>query len=342
MKSEINIPSYWAKPPEMKEMDGTIHSRYLAGAFEVGSSMGFHIFGNNGSIKVYPALMFRESEAFVTLFQKEFGGHKHKIKNSKSWRWSLSGQKAAEVAANMKPYCVSRREIVGAMQEWLIAADGKNNMKIALEVKNRHNFSIGSAEDYRLLANDPAFIAGVIDNKGWIKALHDNGRIYPSIGIRSKNKGLLDALSCVHGGKPKTEKRKGGSIGDRIIQEKEESYILEIPQGATKKLLELIEKYLIKKPFNGWNKRVVDELRGQRVARAQQLQAVVSRELEELRRGERELLSTRKDLAEQFRVHPETVDRMLELLPQGLRNEWGRKVHKLAHAYHELALKNRS
>jgi hypothetical protein len=241
----------------------------------------------------------------------------------------------------MMPYCVSRREITGAMQEWLIAGEG-NNLKIVQEVKNRHNFNVGSAKDYQLLANDPAFVAGVVDNKGWIKALHDEGYIYPFIEIRSKNKELLNALGCTHGGKLITEMGKKGSIGNRIIQEKEETYILKIPQGATRKLLELIEKYLIKKPFDGWNKRAIDELRLRKIDRAQQLQDIISLELRELAEKKRKLLSTRKDLAGQFRVHPETIDRMLESLPEHLRSEWRQKVHKLAHAYHEQILKNKS
>lgn len=229
--------------------------RYLAGALAVGGSILFRPSIRRGKTSTsYPYVGFQDTnEKFVDKLVEIYAGTK--TSHRKSYLFNLTGYRAAELIVRTEPYvAVSRKRYTIAAKNWL-DADGAKRLEIAETMKGYNRYEGGSKEEYETLVADPAFVAGIVDSRGFISILKSQDHGYPLIRIISKNRHLLDALQELYGGTIGISVEVGTkiNIGDRSSEVNEESYELKLGNENARKLISKTKPYLKKQPYDGWD-----------------------------------------------------------------------------------------
>lgn len=314
--SEDNIPL-----EERQEIDPTASARWFAGALEPGGTLAFGIQRRKtGHVAAYPFIEFRESnEQFIDLMQAEYEGSRMRIGNSLSWR--LNGYKAAEIAADLEPYAVSRREMVVAVQNWL-QADTPERVEIAESMKGRDRLQDVSKEDYGRIVGDAIFMAGVIDNKGTIYPNSDGEHTTARIEVRSRNRPLLDAIQERFGGSITIVTEAGTPVG--IMPNyvtKRDSYAWSAASAEARQLIGFTQRNLKISPYADWDRLDIEGIRQARQEEEKEVIQYVQEEIERFKRGEIGRILTTQELADKFGLSHKTAKRRVSGLVTEIRKE---------------------
>ncbi len=308
--------------PEPQERDENVMSRWLAGALEVGGTMAFAIQrSKKGYVRAYPFISFSDSnQQFIQYLKITLRGGS--IPPSRPWGWRLSGYKAAHLISSMEPHAVSRHEMVLAVQNWL-NSETAERVQTAEEMKGYDRSKDTSVESYSKLVQDPAFVAGAIDNRGSIYPVHDKHYVVLCVSIYSKNHSLLLALKEFFGGSLRISSHEGEEkkIRDRDIKTKKNSYMWRVDASTARKVIGFTLPYLISPPYEGWDKLLIDEISQRKQNKTNRIVLFVQNELERFQLGELSRLSTNAEIARKFKLSERTAQRRMSALPKKTREE---------------------
>lgn len=310
---------------------------WLAGVIEAGATVAIGIQrktspSGHEDIRAYP---------FISISDNANPQFRHELKSKLGGsvtgsEWRLSGYKAAEIIAETEPYVHSRLEQVMAVRNWLEADTTEAKVKIAEDIKGHDRYNDTSSEDYVDLINRPAFVAGVIDNRGSIYPHIDKNYVYPRIEITSKNKALLDALAKKFKGEVIITKEKGTEtdIEGRQFTTKTDSFALTFSQKANADIIRFALPHLKVQPYAGWDEYQSVENAAKRLATQQKILDLITQELSSFNQGVTSQLSTAEEIAAKFNLTHRTTLRYLRTLPQELRQQ----REQLIRAHHRRKL----
>ncbi len=241
--------------PEPHEHDESVRLLWLAGALEIGGTITFSI--QNKDQLAYPIVIFNDSnEEFIRYLKRNVNAGS--IPSSNRSQLRLTGYKAADLIVSIKPYAVSRRKMVAAVESWL-NSDTSERIRIAQDLKGHDRFQKTTKKAYSNLIKVPAFVAGIIDYKGSInskvgrKVQHTQTRVE----IGSKNYKLLLALKDRFGGwiEHIVEEGEERNIMGRIVNVKNNSYGWRIVGKDAQRLIKFALPYLATAPLIGYPSR---------------------------------------------------------------------------------------
>lgn len=206
MKDRKITPSE-ATVQEQREHETRSRAAWLGGLFETGGVMSITLSTQRTPTQTYhyaiPSLGMSDNHGDrLETLKGLFGGSVYTTKkDTNSFLWKLEGPRAAIMASIIKPYAPSRQEIIAAMELWQ-EATAEERRELAAEMKGQNRFSGISLSDYHTLLDNPEFVAGVLDGRGYLtSSVGRNDRINPSFQISTKNRTLIEALVDKFGGK---------------------------------------------------------------------------------------------------------------------------------------------
>lgn len=297
---------------------------WLAGLCESGGSIYLHIqerADRDGYSNAYPyiAIQSRKTAVKEHLYARYQGAD---LKNEPG-TWKLGGYKAAELIVAMKPWLSTRSEHLAAIENWLNTTDASERIEIAQDLKGYDRLETATIEEYILLLRNPAFVAGVIDNRGSIYRKKDSNWSHPAVSISTTNKELVAALHSIFGGSFVLEQPAGRevTIHNRAFQTKRDTYSVTVSAAKARRLIETTLPYLKIKPFEDWNTRLIDKRKISIEEEISHIQTFVESEITEYEAGQRFTLSTIEDIATEFSFTFRTAKRRLTHLPPELRKK---------------------
>ncbi len=244
-----------------------------------------------------------------------YGGH------TKQRFWNKGGYTAAEIVASTLPFTVARREHAIAMQNWLNAESLADKIAIAHDLRGKTWQQNTEPESYAELLKNPAFIAGIFDSRGYMYIRTANSKSDKAghaqyVQVGSKNLGLLRALESSFGGRAKVTVPAGTAIDirDTVVETQVDTHIWRALSSEAVNFLRFASPYLQTALPEGWDfqRSVVKQQNTQQLAES--ITGQVRNELERLKAGEADEISTDAMLAESFGVHKATVGRYLRRL----------------------------
>lgn len=313
---------------ESREILNPNESAWLAGVFEIGGNISFHIHYREGEpTYAYPYCELVDKSERIPLFvQKLCGGIVGK-KQSRNGHyptcyWRLEeGEKVAQLMSTIYPYAVSRREIITAITNWE-NEDREGRVLVAQEMRQEGKGK-NPDKDYSEIIKNPAFLAGIIDRRGHVRALTKYK--YPVLEIQSINKALLDALQNAYGGKTRKDIEANTKVelfGRKIII-KEDSYKWILSYKGSRYIVSQALPFMKTKPYEEWNeaksrsrkRKVTNNLRDEEVGNH------IKDELALFQQGKIESISTIQELAEKFSVSHTTMDRIFSRLSKKIKDQ---------------------
>lgn len=300
--------------------------QWFAGAFEVGGAMGIGVSKN----KTNPYMRIQDSnEDLIDTLQARFGGSKSRDSKRNSFMWILNGRRAAETMVEMEPYLVSREELSLAAYNWLQTDDQDSRLQIARELKESQITEIEPEQyqqrviRYKDLVEEPAFLAGVIDNRASISPKTKGNSILPNISIRSTNGALLEAIKEVYGGTHYIKTPKGSTeiINDTEVVLTQNSYSLSVYAAQARTIIQTIFPYIKTKPYDGWDIRYVDQYQALMQQQTDIIEALTREELDLFYAGSIDRLRTIEELAAAVGISPRVIKERMIDLPEDLRKE---------------------
>lgn len=195
---------YTNREQDAEEYDKRIHAhaKWLAGFFDVGGTLSFG--GTHPQ-----AQLGDNSEERLKKFKKIIGGSMSppspSKENSEAWHWSLHGGKVLVVADAIRPYALSRDEFLDLASIW---ENLSTEEKIAwaddfVQEDRDMKRQVKDVQRYTSLIEDPEFLAGVLDNRGYFFLLTRSAQkrtIERAITVHSLNKALIESLKSRYGG----------------------------------------------------------------------------------------------------------------------------------------------
>jgi hypothetical protein len=204
--------------PEFREVDKTQFAPFLGGLFSAGGMIDFKISNDinrqvsksTGKVSLFPYTRIRPIISYsdnrrdkINRFQAMFGGHVIPHSSRDSYRLEFRDHEAVELVTLMQDFLPSRELEVKALQAWADTTDTQARMAIALQLKEsagrRSKPLILSKDIYKDLVNNPLFLAGVFESRGFI-FIKDGEQKGIFIRINSENDGLLRAIQEKYGG----------------------------------------------------------------------------------------------------------------------------------------------
>src|SRR5258708_18534643 len=188
----------------------------------------------------------------------------------------------------------------------------------------------GQISDYLPLIQNPAFLAGVIDNRGTIMRGKGKNSVYPVIKVYSRNKPLLLALENKYKGMFWIDSEKGTEIaaGVKTFTTQADSYAWKVDFEQARKLLRFCKDFLVIELFEGWNISPSEEIHKATTERNDQILNLVKNEIAKYN-GQTNFVSSVKQLANQFSLGTTRIE---EILREGLSKEERNKRVKLVYA----------
>ena len=297
---EIQISSSeQVKTPEVF-VDPEATAAWFAGVLEVAATATIgisHEKQRDGSIKVRtkPLLDISCSPALIDRLQGIYGGQ------NRGAAWRKSGRAAAEIVASIQPFAVGRKQHSGAMQTWLTSGYTSEQLDIARSIQETRWQDTADASEYEHLLDNPAFLAGVIDNRGMVFR-KTNGTL--GLNIYSKNKALLLAMERKYGGKTVVNDEGGKEvrIGDVEFETVTDSEAWMLTCGRAREVIASAAPYVQEPLLPGWDESILDEQKKERDAFSSQVGDYVREEMRLLREEKIPRISTDHVLAAHFNV----------------------------------------
>lgn len=337
----MSVESKFSSPPHNESPAYPEHEvvqqaelAWLAGLCESGGSLYFAIQqrSDRDYMNAYPYITIQSAKTEV----KDYLYNRYQGADSPAepGTWRLGGFRAAELIVAMKPWLSTRNEFVVAVENWLNTEDAAERVTIAEDNKNQDRFKTPTIEDYQKLLADPAFLAGVLDNRATIYAGNTRGWEHPRVSITSMHIDLLVALYNLFGGSITVKQAAGEekTINGKTFQTKRDSYSWNVSAAKARAVIALALPYLRIKPYEGWDVKLSETKKIAVEEQIQLLQEYVENEISEFEAGERFTLSTNEELAGVFELSHTTAKRRLSSLPSELRLTRERIIRSTHHS----------
>lgn len=221
----------------------SISPEWLGGFFEIGGWIGFEVSKTTSKQKrtyeyAYPRASLVDNhkpklETLANLLGGVVNINRDHNRNEQHIVWTLSNSGLAVcLAEHMRKYSPSHQETILAFQNWRNTTDREERVEIANLFRETEK-PVLIAQDYLPLVESSIFLAGVLDNRGFVdyaEHMHGDksfGNITPQIVLKSTNRPLLEALHEVWGGSLGQTLRKGDilTIHDRVQVIMNDSFI---------------------------------------------------------------------------------------------------------------------
>lgn len=210
--TEIPQPPSIVNATEKREHEIQQRASWIGGFFEIGGLINIYTETKHdkGGIRRYavPMMMVTDNNPTKLSKLKELLGGSIRAKSGRdqSWNWILRYNNVLPVAQVIKPFTPSTVEIITAM-ELCENASIDERVAIATELKGSDRFGSVSNENYKDLVENPQFIAGVIDNRGYLRYSNVSSELLRQVHIYSRNGVLLKAIQEKFGGVVRTDSK---------------------------------------------------------------------------------------------------------------------------------------
>ena len=194
-----------------EQMPRFSHPRWLAGFLEAGGSMKLTIVRNhqNGheTPQARPEIAYGDDDVNRITRLGTLWGSTDKVRTARSTSYAVvRGDRAVYMANSIAPDALSRRTIITAFMDWFRADFTEDRVAIAERVVGRRTVDPVQPKEYLGLAQDPDFVAGVIDCRARVAPGEQPDRkgisywLSHVVKVNSVNGPLLEALKAQHGG----------------------------------------------------------------------------------------------------------------------------------------------
>lgn len=212
---------------------------------------------------------------------------------------------------------IAMRQTVDGYFRLLNEAESIDDIEQLKEMRNaitkQGRFEGLTSEAYTKLVTQSAFIAGVLDNRGTVYNLTQRKGINsPTLRVHSKNKALLDALVQIYGGSVQAFKEPvyETEILGRNVTIENQSYYWHLNSGGSRRLLQVVEPHMQRKPYQGWEVLVSAQRREAKETLASEIEAYMEQQIELFEKGETSRLPSIATLAAHFEIEPIQYDNM--------------------------------
>lgn len=234
--------------------------------------------------------------------------------------WRKGGRVAAEIVASTDSYVVARKEYSIGMKNWLDEEDIEGKISVAREIQGLGWQEKGETGSYESLLRNPAFVAGVLDSRGYIAIRTSNNFHTLYIQVNSKNKTLLDALELSFGGKVKIMDKEGTKVGRGtvVFQVLSDTHSWEVRGSKAINIAQFCREFLQTPLPEGWNYQRLVEREEEKRGLAKRIARQVRRELKWKKKGKISRISPNSILRKQFGVGFNIISQALrqELTPE--------------------------
>ena len=237
--------------------------------------------------------------------------------------WNKGGQVAAEIVASTFPFIVARREHALAMQNWLNSDGIEEKIAIARGIQGIVWQQEGEIEAYQALLTNPAFVAGILDSRGYL-AIRP-AKYYHTLYMQttSKNLALLNSLQVTFGGRTRMTEHAGTKVnhGSVAFETQVDTHVWEAVGSEAISLVRFASPFLLTHPPEGWDYQRAIEKQGEERELARKIAEQARRELALVQTGELLQLNTNAGLATMFGIGRVRVSQYLEetLTPEELK-----------------------
>lgn len=300
------------------ELDSRTDGKWLAGAFEGGlKSISFREQTKRGDRKqsVLTIELTSRDEHFIDNVIGAFGGNKY-TKRAQSWRWVVTGRRAAELVVAAGNSTVFHQPLSEVTQQW-IDAESYQKVMLARDLATQPTVPLTSSS-YAELVKDPHFLAGVVDFHGRIYNAVKHGEHVPTVLISTRNNALLEAIQNEYGGTSYAYLQEGEPLhrfGTDMLATRE-ARCWDVSHALARKVITVIEPYVLRVPFEGWD--IVPENRRKRriIEDLNTIPALLIKYEEEVALGIRQRMPTQVQVAEALGMSPRTYRERLRKLKE--------------------------
>lgn len=227
--------------PEIKEIERkeVEDGAFLAGLFEARGLM--NIYKKEGkrklpsgnsyvSVTTSPSFNYHDTrEQKMIKLQERFGGNVHKVEGKNSYKWSVEGYLAVEIARKMQQFTHRRLDMTYAFINWENASKDER-LQLIEDLKIGQNIE-QDAHSYINDLGNPSFAAGVFEAGGAVEWHDGPQKASRAVRISTANSALLEALELAWNGK--------------VVEYKPNSKYLKLGVNESEQLLEKVSPYLV-------------------------------------------------------------------------------------------------
>lgn len=177
----------------MSEMYKIERPAWVGGVLEAGGGAAFMIGQNKGRVYAYPYVQYQDNDQARVEYLKAQFGKGHYRAHLKSWVYRVSFVELPLLTDQIIPYCPSRREMFQAFDQWLVAEDRHQRLRIGQGIRAADRTPT-TVESYKDLVENSEFLTGVLGARAIVNPLRRDDYVYRTLLAVSKNKTLLEAL----------------------------------------------------------------------------------------------------------------------------------------------------
>ena len=304
---------------------------WFAGVLEVGATASFSITehrAKNGTIypKTLPTVEIRTAdEQMRQKLYDAYGG------TNRPRYWSKAGRVAAEIIASTYPYAVARKEHAAAATMWLEAETVNEQIMIVQEILGSRWQQRGDEDEYRKLLENPAFVAGLLDSRGYIAIRTGNGYHQLYIQTTSKNVHLLNSLEESFGGRVRVTEPENTDVdhGKVVFVTTADTYVWDALGPNAINVVTFAAPYLQTKLPDNWEYRRSVERDQEDLQLAHNIAEYIKRELGLVQAGELARASSSPVLQAHFQISKKRLVRLLNMvMTPDLDEDWRKSVRK--------------
>ncbi|HYD34792.1 MAG TPA: hypothetical protein VD999_01870 [Vitreimonas sp.] len=316
---ELHQPDGSLSPPLTVE---ELRAMWVAGLLEIGGSIFFAKIFSKELGDYYTAEPVIQIESRDTNVITNLVDYYQGFVSRQDRRWSITEKDAVALMEKAAPWLVSRKTYLEAMLTWKELND-EDKLQLALDFKGFDRYEGLTAAQYAELVKKPAFLAGVLDNREFIRPYIVSGFSYPSIMVTSVNIALLEALQAEYKGTltKLTDADTEVEIAGHPAILGRASYRWNITTALARKVLTMVKPYLKIPLYEGWDYLYSDTVKAARNELSATLHDFILYELGEFEQGSITHMTLNDELQIMFSLTEAQLDAHLDHLPDEIREK---------------------